>query len=255
MWRPTRHDEATLASYAETQATAGISATFCHATYLINLATADGELLEKSSACLLENLLVTTAIGAGGLVLHVGSHRGAGLAGTEGQVADALLGALEETEKQLARPSAPILLENAAGAGGTVGRTLEELAALIAAADGDAHIGMCLDTQHLFASGIDYSTLEAADAVVAALDTTIGLERLRALHLNDSKVPLGANRDRHENLGEGQIGADALGFLISSPRLDHVAALLEVPGEGDGPRAEDVAKANAILAAGKAARG
>jgi len=255
MWRPTRHSDDVLERYGEVEAaSANVRATFCHATYLINLATAEAELLARSRECLENNLAVGTAIGAGGVVLHVGSHRGSGLDGVLSQIRDAILGALDATEARVGRDATTLLLENAAGTGGTVGRSLEELAAIIEVCSGDHRIGMCLDTQHLFASGVDYSSLEAADAFIDELDRVVGLERLRCLHLNDSKVPLGANRDRHENIGAGEIGADALGGLISSPRLDHVAALLEVPGDGDGPRAEDLAAARAAYEDGRRRR-
>ncbi len=145
----------------------------------------------------------------------------------------------------------PILLENAAGAGGTVGRDLEELGEILSRARAGAALGVCLDTQHLWASGVDFGTPQTADAVVARVDATVGLAALGCLHLNDSKVPLGANRDRHANLGEGLIGAAALGCLLAHPALQDRPAILEVPGAGHGPRAEDVAAARRALAAGR----
>ena len=148
----------------------------------------------------------------------------------------------------------PILLENAAGAGDTVGRSFEELARVIEAADGDERLGVCLDTQHLWASGIPFGTVPAADDLIDLIDTTVGLARLRCLHLNDSKVDFGANRDRHENIGDGTIGADGLAALLGHPALQGVPAILEVPGEGDGPRTEDVATARQVLEAGLARR-
>ncbi len=134
----------------------------------------------------------------------------------------------------------PILLENAAGAGDTVGRSFEELAEVIDAAGGDERLGVCLDTQHLWASGIPFGTLDEADRLVDLVDETVGLDRLRCLHLNDSKVAFGANRDRHENIGDGTIGPDGLAALLGHPALQGLPAILEVPGEGDGPRADDV---------------
>ena len=114
---------------------------------------------------------------------------------------------------------------------------------------------MCVDTQHLFASGVSYATKAEADEVVRSFKEQIGLDRLGCFHLNDSKVPLGSNRDRHENLGDGQIGTVALGWLLSHPDLDNVPALLEVPGDGDGPRISDVFDARELLAEGLRARG
>jgi deoxyribonuclease-4 len=150
----------------------------------------------------------------------------------------------------------PILLENAAGTGGTVGRSFDELAAILDAA-GPAlapRLGVCLDTQHLWASGIGYASVEEADDVVAQFDAVIGLDRLRCLHLNDSKVELGANRDRHANVGEGTIGALALGTLLSHPALVDLPAILEVPGDGDGARASDIKTARQALQLGLEAR-
>ena len=251
MWRGSSHSPEELAAYrAAQQAETQVRATFCHATYLINLASPDADLAERSRSCLVENLVTASAIAASGVIVHVGSHRGEGFERVVGAVARRLVSALDEAGVVLGAATCPLLLENAAGAGGTVGRTFDELAALIAAAGGDTRLGVCLDTQHLFASGVPYRDETEANAVVSSLERTIGPGRLACIHLNDSKVPLGANRDRHENLGEGEIGAVALGHLISHPGLAAVPSILEVPGSGDGPRAQDVSAAREILSAG-----
>ena len=125
---------------------------------------------------------------------------------------------------------------------------------MIDAGGGDERLGVCLDTQHLWASGIPFTTEESADDLIDLVSDTVGLERLRCLHLNDSKVEFGANRDRHENIGDGTIGADGLAALIGHPRLQGLPAILEVPGDGDGPRAEDVAAAREVWEAGLARR-
>jgi deoxyribonuclease IV len=260
-WKPTQYAPDVLAAYRSAQRDhPSVHVTFCHATYLINLATADPALYERSVDCLIANLSVARGMGASGLVLHVGSHKGAGLDDVLGQIAAALLRALDEADDPADAGAAPcpILLENAAGAGGTVGRSFDELSSIFDAADGNERLGLCIDTQHLWASGVDYSTPDAADAVLDEVATRIGLARLGCLHLNDSKVDLGANRDRHENLGEGTIGLDGLAALLGHPALNDVPALLEVPGEGDGPRRGDVTVARDVLAAGiklRAARG
>jgi deoxyribonuclease-4 len=256
-WKPTQYAPDVLATYrAAARDHESVRATYCHATYLINLATPDDEQFEKSSTCLSNNLGVARGMGASGLVLHVGSHKGAGMDAVVPQVAGALLRALDEAADpgDADAPVCPILLENAAGSGGTVGRTLAELEQLIDAAGGDERLGICVDTQHLWASGVDYSTLELADAVVAEVKARFGLERLGCLHLNDSKVARGSNRDRHENLGDGSIGRDGLAALIGHPELTSTAALLEVPGEGDGPRAVDVDAAREVLSLGQSMR-
>jgi deoxyribonuclease-4 len=174
------------------------------------------------------------------------------LEGCVARVVDALLEALDSQPGG----ACPILLENAAGTGGTVGRSFDELATLLDAA-GTGHaarLGVCLDTQHLWASGISYSSVEEADRVVADFDAVIGLERLRCLHLNDSGVECGANRDRHANVGDGTIGAWALGMLISHPALVGLPAILEVPGDGHGARAADIVAARRALQLGLSAR-
>jgi len=252
-WKPMQYSDEVLRAYRDAQAVdPRVRQTFCHATYLINLAGADPEVRERSRLCLQANFAVATAMGARGLVLHVGSHRGRGFEASLPQVVDALLGTLA------GQPGGecPIVLENAAGTGDTVGRTLDELATILQAAgpDADGRLLVCLDTQHLWASGVDYGSVEKADEVVGRFDTVIGLGRLRCLHLNDSKVELGANRDRHENIGEGTIGATALGALLSHPALAAVPAILEVPGDGHGARAQDVAAARAAVALGNGLR-
>jgi len=242
MWKPSQYGPEVLAAYREAQtAHPSVVATYCHATYLINLASPDAALAERSRACLDANLATAQGIGAGGLVLHIGSHRGTGFDGALAGVAEALLEALDSVDA-VPEPC-PVLLENAAGAGDTVGRSFEELARVIDAAGGDPRLGVCLDTQHLWASGVPFGTVAEADALMDTVDGTVGLDRLRCLHLNDSKVPFGANKDRHENIGKGSIGEDGLAALLGHPDLQDLDAILEVPGEGDGPRAEDVAAA------------
>jgi deoxyribonuclease-4 len=253
-WKPYPVTEEVIASFESAlRAHPGVQRTYTHATYLINLATTNDELAEKSFACLIANLGAASAIGASGVVLHVGSHLGKGLDAVVDHVARFLVGALDAVEERLGS-CAPLLIENAAGTGGTVGRSFAEIGALLHAADDDPRLGTCLDTQHLFASGRSFDTIAEADAVVADFEREIGLARLGLIHLNDSKVELGANRDRHENLGEGLIGTDALGNLLSHPRLAAVPAVLEVPGSGDGPRAEDLEVARALIRAGTARR-
>ncbi len=256
MWRRHAHSPEALVEYRVAQASdPTIRATFCHASYLINLASTDAELLERSRRALFENLVAASEIGSAGVVLHVGSHRGAGIDGAIAPVATFLVEACDAASASSSQPLCPLLIENAAGSGGTIGRSFEELARILESAKSDERLGFCLDTQHLFASGVCYQDREHADATVRRFDEILGLDRLRCIHLNDSKVPFGANRDRHENLGDGEIGADALGWLLSHPLLDPVPAILEVPGDGHGPRLEDVETAREILKRGSERRG
>ena len=256
-WKPTQYAPDVLRAYREAaRGHESVHATFAHATYLINLATDDDTLFARSVECLTANLGVARGMGSSGLVLHVGSHHGAGLAGALGRIAAALTVALDNADDpgEDDLPACPILLENAAGSGGTVGRTLEELEAVLDAVGGDERVGICIDTQHLWASGVDYASVDGADAVIDEVRTRFGLERLGCMHLNDSKVPFASNRDRHENIGDGSIGSDGLAALLGHPALADKAALLEVPGSGDGPRAEDVTAARTVLAQGEAMR-
>jgi deoxyribonuclease-4 len=254
MWKPSQYGPEVLAAYREAQGQhRRVTSTFCHATYLINLATPDPELTDKSRTCLNANLATAQGMGSDGLVLHIGSHRGSGFESALPGIVEALIEALDSVEA-VERPC-PILLENAAGAGDTVGRSFEELALVIDKAGGDERLGVCLDTQHLWASGVAFGTLEEADQLIALVDDTVGLARLQCLHLNDSKVAFGANRDRHENIGDGTIGKPALAALIGHPALQGLPAILEVPGEGDGPRKKDVAAARRVWVSGVKLRG
>jgi deoxyribonuclease-4 len=252
MWKPSQYAPEVLAAYREAQAThPTITDTFCHATYLINLASANLELYEKSVECLTHNLSVARGMGSSGLVLHVGSHMGAGFDEVVRQIADAFERALEEADPA---PEGfldcPILIENAAGSGGTVGRSLEEIQFLIDACNGDDRLGLCIDTQHLWASGVDYSSVAGTERLIKDIDRTVGMDRLRCFHFNDSKIELGGNRDRHANIGEGTIGAKGLAPLVGHPKIRNLPLLLEVPGSGEGPRAEDIVTAQKVVTAG-----
>lgn len=263
MWKSAQYGPEVLAAYREAQAAlASVAATYCHGSYLVNLATPDATLLERSKATLVANLAAARGLGASGLVVHAGSHLGRGFDSVAGQVVDALLAALDAAQDSAVGHVAgsggvqtggpcPILLENAAGAGGSVGRSFEELAVLLERAGAGDALGICLDTQHLWASGVPFGSPAEADDVVAALDATVGLAALRCLHLNDSKAPFGARVDRHANLGEGTIGEKSLGCLIGHPSLAGVPAILEVAGAGHGPRTEDVAAARRVLQTGQ----
>jgi deoxyribonuclease IV len=218
----------------------------CHATYLINLASTDAAVCRRSAECLAENLRVSSALGASALIVHVGSHMGVGLVGRLAAVCDAIGAALEATPAGSA-----LLLENTAGAGGTIGRTFEELAVVMDGAGWHERLGVCLDSQHLWASGYDFSTPSGMSAVVDELADAVGLERLRCLHLNDSKVPLGAQRDRHANLGEGFIGDGGLAAFLGHPAVQGLPAVMEFEGYGgDGAEKADLDAARLLHASG-----
>jgi deoxyribonuclease IV len=236
-WRPTTHDPANFARFKERRAEATIGSVVCHALYLINLASPNDEIYDKSVASLHNTMEVACAIDADGVVFHVGSHQGAGFdAGLE-RCVPALKDALK-----LCTETTWLLIENSAGAGGTIGRSIDELAALYEALDRHDRAGICLDSCHLYVSGYDITRRNELDRVLAEVDSKIGLDRLRALHVNDSKAPLGSNRDRHDNIGEGLLGEE-LGVFLAHPKLQRLPAFLEVPGkDGHGPDAEEVRK-------------
>lgn len=250
-WKSSQYSPEVLARFREALAEhPSVSQVFAHATYLINLATADRELYEKSVECLTNNLSVARAMNASGVVVHVGSHKGAGFDDAVSRIAEAFERVFEDAAPAPGGRECPILIENAAGAGGTVGRSLEEIGILVDACGHDERLGLCLDTQHLWASGVDYSSVGATKALVREIDERIGIERLGCLHLNDSKVDLGANKDRHANIDEGTIGARGLAPLVGHPRIRDLALVLEVPGAGEGPRARDIVDARQVLKMG-----
>jgi deoxyribonuclease-4 len=207
----------------------------CHALYLVNLASADEAILDKSVAALRATLETAAAIGAEAVVFHVGSHLGGGFEQVLDRVVPPLRGLLE-----LATDELWLCVENCAGTGGTIGRSLDELAALHDALGHHPRFGVCLDSCHWWASGVDVTEPTALDAAVRELDERIGLDRLRCLHVNDSKTPLGSNRDRHDSIGKGLMGA-GLGTFLAHPAFQELPALLETPGpDGHGPDAAEV---------------
>jgi len=241
-WRPTNHDPANFARFKERRKEAGIKAVVCHALYLVNLASPEDEIYKKSVAALQNTVDVACAIEADAVVFHVGSHLGAGFEAGLERVLPALAEALERCSD-----TTWLLMENSAGAGGTIGRSIDELATIYERLDRHPHLGVCLDSCHLYVSGYDVTDRAALDAVLGELDQKIGLDRLRALHVNDSKAPLGSNRDRHDNIGEGLLG-EQLGVFLGHPKLQELPALLEVPGKGHGPDADEVRKLKELYA-------
>jgi deoxyribonuclease-4 len=243
MWRPTAHKQEAVDRFKARRAEAGIGGVVCHALYLCNLATPNDEVYEKSIATLHATLDAADAIEADGVVFHVGSHLGAGFEAGLERAVPALRGILEQRAADTW-----LLMENSAGAGGTMGRSIEELAILLSALDRHPRLGICLDSCHLYVSGYDVTDPAVVDGIVAEVDEKMGLDRLRALHVNDSAAPLGSNRDRHANLLEGEIG-EGHGAFLAHPAFQHLAAYLEVPGpNGHGPDAGELRKARQLHA-------
>jgi deoxyribonuclease IV len=235
-WRFPNHDPADLERFRERRDETGLG-TVVHALYLVNLATPDDVIYDKSVETMRSTVDAACAIGADAVVFHVGSHLGAGFdAGLE-RVVPALGQVLERCTDDTW-----LLMENTAGAGGTIGRSVDELATIFDALDRHERLGLCLDSCHLYVSGVDVTDGAALDALLEDVDARIGLDRLRALHANDSKAPLSSNRDRHDNIGEGLIG-EGLGAFLAHPRFQDLPVLLEVPGaDGKGPNADELQK-------------
>jgi deoxyribonuclease-4 len=224
MWRPTNHSAEAIEAFRAKRAEHGIGGVVCHALYLCNLAAPDRTIHKKSIAALQATVDAGNAIEADGVIFHVGSHLGAGLRAALTRTTRALAQILEHCDRDTW-----LLIENSAGTGDTIGRSLEELHTLIDRLDGHPRLGLCLDSCHLYASGYDVTDPQQVDELVREVDSRVGLDRLRALHVNDSAMPLGSNRDRHANLLEGEM-AEGLGAFLAHPRLQHLSAYLETPG-------------------------
>jgi deoxyribonuclease-4 len=237
MWRPTDHKPEAIQRFLEKRSEAGIGGVVCHALYLVNLAAPNDEIYEKSVQAMRATVDAACAIEADAVIFHVGSHLGSGFeAGLERTCA-----ALAQILERCAGDTW-LLMENSAGAGATIGRSLEELAVLLERLDHHPRLGVCLDSCHLYVSGYDVTDRGGVDSLVSELDERIGLDRLRALHVNDSAAELGSNRDRHANIGEGVMGEN-LGAFLAHPAFQHLSAYLEVPGENKtGPNANEIQK-------------
>ena len=237
MWRFPEHEPAVLERFRERRAEAELGTVLVHALYLCNLAAPDPAIYSKSMQTMRSTMEASCAIRADGVVLHVGSHLGTGFEAGLERAVPALRQVLE-----LCSDETWLLLENSAGAGGTIGRSLEELAALVDALDRHPRLGVCLDTCHLYVSGVDVTDRAVLDTTLTELEGTIGLDRLRALHINDAATPLGSNRDRHANVLEGELGEE-LGVFLSHPSLQGLPTVMETPGpDKHGPDAREMKK-------------
>jgi deoxyribonuclease-4 len=237
MWRFPEHAEEDLARFRERRVEAGIGSVLVHALYLCNLASPDETIYGKSRDTMRATMRAACAIDADGVVFHVGSHLGSGFEAGLERCVPALREVLE-----LCSDQTWLLIEDSAGAGGTIGRSIEELAALVDALDRHPRLGICLDSCHLYVSGIDVGEPDAWAATLAEVDERIGLDRLRALHVNDAAAPLGSNRDRHANVLEGELG-ERLGAFLAHKAVQGLPAVMETPGpDGHGPDAAEVQK-------------
>jgi len=244
MWKPTEHSPEELERFRARRREAGVKGVSCHALYLVNLASRDDAVRANSLAALRATMETADGIGADSVVFHVGSHLGYGFDEAVEEIAPALRELLELTTDDLW-----LCMENAAGAGGTIGRSIAELAALCDAVGGHPRLGICLDSCHWWASGVDVSNRAVLAEALADLDARLGLNRLRVLHVNDSKTPLGSNRDRHELVGQGLIG-EGLATFLGFPAFQSLPAIVET-WEDKGSETEDLNRMRAFRRTGR----
>jgi deoxyribonuclease-4 len=249
MWKPTVYRDEDVAAFRQAMAASQIDAVLIHAVYLINCASEDPDIRAKSLASLTHSLRVGQAIGATAVVLHPGSAKTGDVGEAIARAGAAIGEALAESE------GCELHLENTAGAGGTLGRSFDELARLLEGAGAGARLGVCLDSCHLFASGYDIRTARGVTGVLREATRKLGRGRVRSLHLNDSQTPLGSNRDRHANIGTGELGEAGCAAFLSAPGLQRLACVLETPGVNrEGPPREEVLLAMELRKRGIAAR-
>jgi deoxyribonuclease-4 len=225
-WKPREYSAEEVADFRSAMAASDVDSLLIHAVYLLNCASEQAEFRKKSLASLVVSLRAGAALGATAVVLHPGSALKGG-----GAVDAAIKRAGKVIAKALSdSEDCPLHLEDTAGAGGTLGRSFEELAQLIEVAGGDERLGVCLDSCHLLASGYDIRTADGLASVLDDFDRIVGLDRLGSLHVNDSATPLGSNVDRHANLGDGEIGRKGIAAFLSEPRFEGMPCVLEGPG-------------------------
>jgi deoxyribonuclease-4 len=222
-WRKAPFDPRFLAGFKADLAAAKIAPLIVHATYLINLASPDERLYALSREAFIQELERAAQLGAQYYVIHSGTHKGAGAAAGIQRVAACVRAALARV------PQAPeILLENSAGGGSELGAAFDELAQMVEACQ-STRVGLCFDTCHAFVAGYEIRTPQAAAETVDKLARAAGLERLRCLHVNDSKGARGSRLDRHQHIGRGLIGAAGFRAFFSDRRLWRLPAILETP--------------------------
>lgn len=263
-WRAVNHPDEQIEKFREKAAAAGMRPLVSHGLYLINLGAPDVDvpsgppgkpattmrnIYRASEESLRQHLAIGERLGLAGIVLHVGSSVGSTLDEAIGRIGAAIGQALDDAPGEC-----DVFLENTAGAGATIGRTFEQLKAVYDAVGQPKRLGFCLDTQHLFASGYPVHEVGGIDRVLDEFDTLVGLEQLRCFHLNDSMTAFGSNRDRHANIGEGEIGDDGFRRILGHPAIQGLPAILEVPGSGDGPDQANMDRVRLLHQEGLAAR-
>jgi deoxyribonuclease IV len=235
MWRPTRYSEDDFAAFRETMEASRVEVVAVHMIYLINPAAKDNEMRKKSLESLTHALRVGDGIGALGVVVHPGALKDDTRTNARKRAISLIKEALARSEK------CPIIYENTAGSPQLLGLDFDETAELIDKTGGPKRLGLCIDSCHLHATGYDLGSREGLKELVDEIDSKVGLEQLKLLHVNDSRDERGSNRDRHTAIGKGKIGRKGIRTFLGEPRFQRLPAVFEGPGLGGGsPIKEDV---------------
>jgi deoxyribonuclease-4 len=244
-WKPTVYSDEQVADFREAMAKSRVDALLIHAVYLLNPASETKEFRDKTRASLIASLRAGDALGAHAVVLHPGSAKAGKVGPAIKRAGKVIAQALGESE------NCPLHLENTAGTGGTLGRSFQELADLVDEAGGSKRLGLCLDSCHLFASGYDIRTDEGLAEVLDECDAAVGGKRIGSLHLNDSQTPLGSNRDRHADIGEGELGNRGCSVFLSEPRFQDLPCVLETHGpDRQGPTKQEITRTRRLRSQG-----
>lgn len=242
-WAAARHSDEAVEKFRAARDASEICPILIHGLYLINLASADPALRQRSIEAIVSQLGWSDRLAAMGVVFHVGSSLKESLEVGLERAAESL----KEVLDRATGPS-PLLLETTAGGGNSIGGRFTDLGGLIERLDGEARLQVCLDTCHIFAAGYPCLTRAQLDDTLGQFDREIGLSRLTALHLNDSEGGFGSHRDRHANIGEGEIGLEGFRAIVNHPHLRPLPGFLEVPGfTGDGPDAENLQRLRGLV--------
>lgn len=242
MWARSPYASSEAVSFRESVLKNDLNPVYIHALYLTNLASDNPELLAKSIKALVMDMTNSAALGGAGVVLHIGSHQGRGWEHDKTQVIAAIKEVLDSTP-----PESILLLENSAGQQGKIG-SLPHLATILLRLTSD-RLKICLDTAHAFEAGYNFTSPEGIEMWIKEIESTIGLDKVELLHLNDSKTPLGSGHDNHQNISDGFIGESGIRALVNHPKLASLPLILEVPGlDGGGPDKANIDRVKALLA-------
>jgi deoxyribonuclease-4 len=244
-WKPTVYSDEQVADFHTAMDKSRVDALLIHAVYLLNPASDTKEFRDKTRTSLIASLRAGDALGAHAVVLHPGSAKAGKVGPAIKRAAKVIAQALGESDR------CPLHLENTAGAGGTLGRSFEELADLVDAAGASKRLGLCLDSCHLYASGFDIRTEEGLTQVLDDCVRIVGKGRIGSLHLNDSMEPLGSNRDRHADVGEGELGNRGCAVYLSEPRFQNLPCVLETHGpDRQGPTKQEITRTRRLRTQG-----